>query len=83
MKLLVRSTSVGLDKSYVHRQTEQTLIRQLRQELPDLRLLYLQESLEASFCLLSFFANIDKTSGHKLSDINEAPDNAFENIYFV
>ena len=40
-KLLVRSTSVGSAISYFHKQTEQTLIRQLLQRLPDLGLLYL------------------------------------------
>ena len=44
--LLVRSTSgtsVGSDIPYFDKQTEQALIRQLLQELPDLGLLYLQK----------------------------------------
>ena len=40
----VRSTSVSSDISYFHKQTEETLIRQLLQELPDLGLLCLQKS---------------------------------------
>ena len=42
-KLLVRSTSVGSDISYFHKQKEETLIRQLLQELPDLGLLCMQK----------------------------------------
>ena len=47
-KLLFRSTSVGSDISYFHKQTEKTLTRQLLQELSDLGLLFLQKRQKAS-----------------------------------
>ena len=51
-KLLDRSTSIGSDISYFHKQTEQTLIRQLLQELPDLGLLCLQKLLKRLYELM-------------------------------
>ena len=47
-KLPFRSTNVGSDISYFHKQTKKTLIRQLLQQLPDLGLLCLQRRQKAS-----------------------------------
>ena len=42
-KLLVRSTCVGANMSYFHKQIDKTLIRQILQELPDQGHLFLQK----------------------------------------
>ena len=47
-KLFVRSTCVGSDIKLFHKQTEETLISQRLQELPDPDLLCLQKRQKAS-----------------------------------
>ena len=47
-KLLFRSTGVGSDMSYFLKQTEETQIRKLLKELPDVGLLCLQKRQKES-----------------------------------